>query len=289
MSTSRLHGVLFGHGRMGQLHATKLAERDDVELSIVDPSAGRMDPAPQSPDFAIIATPTHCHAEVALPLLERGVPCLVEKPLSARADEAAALADFPHLSVGHIERFNPALTPLSTCRPRFMQAERIAPPTGRATDVDVIADLMIHDIDLALWFMPGAVTDVRAVGIGLLSGSADIVDARLEIRQSDGSTAVATLTASRISRRAARKLRLVEPGIYWTVDLSAGRVQRVPWGEGALSATEVTVPLGDALQAQHEAFLSAVRGEGEFVCSGREALQAVAIADQIRAAVLAGS
>ncbi len=74
MSTGRLHGVLFGHGRMGQLHAAKLAERDDVELTIVDPSAGRRGPAPRLPDFAIIATPTRCHAEVALPLLERGVP-----------------------------------------------------------------------------------------------------------------------------------------------------------------------------------------------------------------------
>jgi predicted dehydrogenase len=274
---------------MGQLHAAKLAERDDVELTIVDPSAGRRGPAPRLPDFAIIATPTRCHAEVALPLLERGVPCLVEKPLSARAADGAALADFPHLCVGHIERFNPALAPLSGCRPRFVQAERIAPPTGRATDVDVIADLMIHDIDLALSFMPGAVTDVRAVGVGVVSGTADIVNARLEIRQSDGSTAVATLTASRVSRREARTLRLVEPGVYWTVDLSAGRVQRVPWGEGALGATEVTVPQGDALQAQHDAFLSAVRGQGDFVCSGQEALQAVAIADQIRAAVQAGS
>lgn len=285
MSTTRLHGVLFGHGRMGQLHAAKLAMRDDVALTIVDPEAGWLGPAPAGPDFAIVATPTHAHAEVALPLLEQGVPCLVEKPLSTGAREGAALARFPMLSVGHIERFNPALLPLEGCQPRFLQAERIAPFSGRSTDVDVIADLMIHDIDLALSFMPGEVIDVRAVGVGVVTGSADIVNARLEILQADGRVAVATLTASRVSRRAARTLRLVESGVYWTVDLAEERVQRVPWGQGGLGATEVPVPRGDALTAQHQAFLSAVRGEGRFPCSGAEALHALQVADRIRTAV----
>ncbi len=287
MSPSPLRGVLYGHGRMGQLHAAKLVDRSDVDLTIVDPPAGWTGPVPAGLDFAIIATPTESHAAIALPLLEQGVPCLVEKPLAATAREGALLAAYPHLSVGHVERFNPALTPLQSCRPRFLQAERLGPFSGRSTDVDVIADLMIHDIDLALRFMPGTVTDVRAVGVGVVTGTSDIVNARIEIQQADGTTAVATLTASRVSRRPARTLRLVEPGTYWTVDLARGRVQRVPWGEGGLAATEVEVPEGDALAAQHQAFLDAVRGRGQFPCTGAEGLAAVQVADQVRAAVKA--
>ena len=285
MSTASLHGVLYGHGRMGQLHAAKLAERSDIRLTIVDPAAGWAGPAPTGPDFAIIATPTDVHAQVALPLLQQGVPCLIEKPLSSRADTGAMLARFSHLSVGHIERFNPALIPLRGSQPRFIHAERIAPFTGRGTDVDVIADLMIHDIDLVLQFMPGVVQDVRAVGVGVVTGSADIVDARLEILQADGRIGVATLTASRVSRRASRTMRLVEEGVYWTADLATHRVQRVPWGEGGLGATEVPVPDQDALSCQHQAFLSAVRGHSPYPCSGMEALAALEIADRIRTAV----
>jgi len=270
---------------MGQLHASKLADRPDVRLTIIDPPAGKSGPMPAEVDFAIIATPTTAHGEVALPLLQRGVPCLIEKPLCTSAQEGESLAAFPHLSVGHIERFNPALIPLAGCRPRFFQAERIAPFTGRGTDMDVISDLMIHDIDLAMHFIPGKVVDVRAVGVGVVTGSADIVDARLEIEQDDGRIAVASLTASRVSRRAARVLRLVEQGVYWTVDLANHQIQRVPWGEGGLGATEVPVPDGDALTRQHQAFLDAVRGTARFPCSGAEGLAAVDIADRIRAAI----
>lgn len=285
MSTARLHCVLFGHGRMGSLHAAKLQARDDIELSIVDPAAGWTDPPPRAPDFAIIATPTHTHTAIALDLLERSVPCLVEKPLCADVHEARQLAQYPHLSVGHIERFNPAFAAVRGCRPRFLQAERIAPPSGRSTDVDVIADLMIHDIDLALQLMPGKLVDVRATGVGVVSGSADIVEARLEFLQADGQTAVASLTASRVSRRAARTLRLVESGVYWTVDLAKAQVQRIPWGEGDLQATTVDVPQQDALENQLQAFIAAVRGETEYPCSGADGLRALLLAERIRSAV----
>jgi predicted dehydrogenase len=269
---------------MGQLHAAKLADRPDVSLSIVDPKAGWPGPGPAQPDFAIIATPTHSHAEIALPLLRRGVPCLVEKPMVAHAEAAASMAGYPHLSVGHIERFSPALVPLSAAQPRFMSAERLAPFTGRGTDVDVIADLMIHDIDLVLSLMPGEVTDVRAMGVGVVTGSWDIVEARIEVRQADGALAAATLIASRVSRRAARTLRLVEPGVYWTADLATLRVHRVPWGEGEFDATEVPVPEGDALTMEHQAFLASVRGHAPFPCTFDQALAAVAVADRVRAA-----
>ena len=186
MSLQRpLHGVLFGHGRMGRIHAEKLRDREDVCLTVVDPPAGLDAVIPQGPDFAIVATPTHTHAALATPMLEQGIPCLVEKPLCADLQQARALSMYPHLSVGHVERFNPALQPLGNCRPRFIQAERIGPFSNRSTDIDVIHDLMIHDIDLVLRFVPGTITDLRAIGIGVLSGQADIVNARLEIQGTD--------------------------------------------------------------------------------------------------------
>jgi predicted dehydrogenase len=270
---------------MGRIHAQKLRERSDVQLSIVDPAHNMNDPVPDAPDFAIIATPTDGHARLALPLLERGVPCLVEKPLAANAHLARSMASFPHLSVGHVERFNPVFAPLKTCVPRFIQAERIAPFSSRSDDIDVIHDLMIHDIDLVLGFMPGTVTDVRAIGIGVVSGKADIVNARVEIALTDGTLGVAQLTASRVSRRRSRLWRVVEAGMYWTLDLDKAQIQRIPWGEQRLDAEPIEVVKTDAITAEHDAFLAAVRGARPYPCTGPEALAALELADRIRAAL----
>jgi predicted dehydrogenase len=280
-----LQGVLFGHGRMGRIHAEKLRGRAGVSLAVVDPQAGFDNPVPSDLDFAIVATPTHTHEALTTPLLDRGIPCLVEKPLSATLDQARRLSAYPHLSVGHIERFNPALGPLEGCRPRFIQAERIGPFPNRSTDIDVIDDLMIHDIDLVLRFMPGTVTDVRAIGIGVVSGQTDIVNARVEILGPEDMISVALLTASRVSRRRARQWRVVEPGVYWTIDLDAGEIQRVPWGEQQLEASPIPVPDTDPVTAEHDAFLAAVRGDGPFLCTGAEALAALELADRIRRAM----
>jgi len=271
---------------MGRHHARRLGERGDVTLRLVDPSQGH--PAPTRPraDFAIVATPTATHAEVAGPLLAAGIPCLVEKPLALSLPDAEALAAFEALSVGHVERFNPALQVVQGVKPRFIEATRLTPwpkPTragGRGTDADVLADLMLHDLDLALGFLPGEPTDVRAVGAGVLSGSPDIARARLEI-----GGGVADLTASRVSRHAERTLRLVEDGVYWSVDLLAGRATRVRWGEGELDGEEVPVPAGDALTAEHEAFLQAVRGDGPYPVPGAEAVRVLRIIEAVREAL----
>lgn len=266
---------------MGSLHAARLAERHDVRLTVVDPALGHPYLSADTPlDFAIIATPADTHAAVALPLLARGVPCLVEKPLAPDLSEARALAAWPTLSVGHIERFNPALAVLGEARPRFIAAERLAPFSGRGVDVDVIADLMVHDLDLARRFLPGPLRDVRAIGVGVLTGQTDIVNARLEL-----GSGVATLSASRVSREASRHLRLVEDGLYWSIDLRARTVQRVRWGEGVLSAEAVAVPPGDALSRQHDAFLAAVRGQAPYLVPGAEALEVLELAERVRAAM----
>lgn len=285
---ARLEGLLFGHGHMGRHHARRLAERTDVRLRVVDPAQGLPPPDRLRADFAVVATPTASHTEVAGPLLDAGIPTLVEKPLAPDLQQARRLAASDRLSVGHIERWNPAVRAVAHVRPRFVEAQRMAPwpapaaDGGRGTDTDVLADLMLHDLDLALRFLPGALQDTRAVGVGVLSGHPDIAKARLEL-----GGGVADLTASRVSRAPSRTLRLVEDGEYWSLDLLAHRVTRVRWGVGRLDGEPVPVPAGDALVDQHADFLAAVRGGGPMPVPGAEALRVMAVIEAIRAALLA--
>ena len=284
---ARLRGLLFGHGHMGRHHARRLSARADVVLQVVDPAQGLPRPSVLSADFAVVATPTSTHAAVALPLLAAGIPTLVEKPLATTLSDAQALARHPHLSVGHIERWNPAVRAVAHVRPRYVEAQRLAPwpapaqAGGRGTDADVLADLMLHDLDLALRFLPGPVGDVRTVGLGVLSGRPDIAKARLETR-----TGVADLTASRVSRTPVRALRLVDDQQYWSVDLLSHRVTRVRWGEGRLDGEEVPVSPGDALVEELEAFIASVRTGGPMPVPGSEALRVLEAVAAIRAAMV---
>jgi len=271
---------------MGRYHAAKLMSREDVTLvGIVDPDSPhhptvpRLEAVPAGVDFAVVATPTRLHGASALPLLERGVPCLVEKPIGATLAEARALAAHDHVCVNHIERFNPGLRALPEgLRPRYLRLERMAPPTARGTDVDVIHDLMIHDLDLVLHLTGSDAADVRAVGVPVITDGVDIAECWLET--ADG--CVATLTASRVSRKPSRHLRVVaDDGTYWSVDLAARAAARVNWGEGELDAEPMTVGSADALESMIDAFLSAVRGERAYPVSGRDGLRALALAHTV--------
>jgi len=274
-----LSGVLYGHGHMGRLHAQKLHARPDVRLSIVDPAKGLADTTADTPDFAIIATPTRTHAELALPLLRSGVPCLIEKPLAPSLDLAEALAVHDHLSVGHIERFNPVFSGLSRGEIAYVDVERLAPVPGRHADVDVIDDLMIHDLDLLLHWIGGEVTEVRAKGLSVSGEKLDMVNARIEITQPSGRTAVANITASRVSEATVRTWRAFAPGQYWSLDLQRRTGKHTLWGE---PPTTMPIPAIDPLQAEHDAFLNAVRGTRAFPCSGKDGLRALRLADQVR-------
>lgn len=298
----RLLGAVIGVGHMGSHHARKLGDRGDVDLILLDPDKGHPGPLPRRGlDFAVIAAPTAVHADLALPLLDAGVACLVEKPLAATLDQARALAVHPRLSVGHIERFNPAVRAVGDVRPVFVECTRLAPwraprDGARGTDVDVVADLMVHDLDLVRrWLGPGPVTDLRAIGVAVLPGSIqagniDIVDARIEIGPSEGYTGgVGVLRASRVSRDPVRTARLFAPGHYWSLDLLQRQAHRVAW-EGAvgaedLAATPLHVDQADALQAQHDAFLAAVRGQSPFMVPGEEAVAVLELVDAVRALV----
>jgi len=283
MNARPLCGVLIGHGRMGQLHASKLAQRPDVGLSIVDPMQGLNPALPNRIDFAVIATPSSTHRDLALPWLERGVPCLIEKPLSSSLKEAEQLAQFEHVSVGHVERFNPVFSAVSWSNPGFIDIERLAPHSARSMDIDVIDDLMIHDLDLLLSSTPGQIRSVTATGLGVASDKPDIVNARLELDSDTGTLLTVNITASRVSEKAVRSWRVIENGTYWSLDLLHRSVKRVGWADGQLTPQAIAVPEWDPLTRQHTAFLDSVRGQTRFCARGDEAVAALRLGERIRA------
>lgn len=267
--------ALYGLGHMGRHHARHLAGH---EVVVIDPPLGHC-PSLDGVEAAVVAVPTALHAEVALPLLARGLPVLVEKPLAATLAEAEALAAWPNLVVGHVERFNPVLDGLRGTDLRFVQGERLAAwGAGRGTDVDVLLDLMVHDLDLFLHLCGGEVSEVRANGIAVATGRLDLAQARLET--ADGR--VGTFTASRVSRQAARRWRAFAPGRYWSLDLGARAGIELTWDGEALREAPVSVPAEDALRRELDAFFAFARGEARAAVSGADGLRAVALALRIR-------
>lgn len=282
-----LRGAIIGCGHMGRYHTGKLLAREDVDLvGIVDPDTPhhpelpRLDyeSLPGDLDFAVVAAPTRLHRALAEPLLARGIACLVEKPLGATLEEARALAAYDRVCVNHVERFNPALAALPAgLEPRYLRLERMGVPVGRGTDVDVIHDLMIHDLDLVAHLTRSEVVELRAVGVPVLGSGVDIAECWLET----ASGCVATLTASRVSRTPSRRLRVVAADTYWSVDLARREAQRVRWGAGELGAEPVEVPHADALERLIDGFLAGVRGDAPFPVSGSEGLAALELARQV--------
>lgn len=253
-----------------------------------------------------VAVPTPAHAEVGIAALEAGVAVLMEKPLATTLPEADAMLAMAEargvlLQVGHIERFNRALRAAAPFldRPLFIEGERLAPFQPRGTDVPVVLDLMIHDLDLILHLTGGIeACDVRANGASVLSSYLDVASARVEF----ASGAVASVTASRISRERVRRLRVYQSEGYLSLDLATGRGEflrlRHGWLPGAdarLEEVAERIPLegtaADALGLELVSFLHAVRGEREAVVTGREGRAALRLAlqvtDAIRLAALA--
>ena len=279
---------------MGRFHAAKLAALPDAQLvAVVDPDRARAAAVAGEhgcaalADFreilgrakaVVVAVPTDRHHEVALACLEKGIHVLVEKPIAAtlaQAEEliAAARRCGAALQVGHVERYNRAFRALCErmARPVFIDAERLSGYKQRGAEVDVVLDLMIHDLDLALDLARSEVANVSASGFRVLTRDIDIANARIEF--ADG--CVANLSASRVSQAPVRKLRVFQPDLYVSADLQAGRLRYVRQAGGAIEETEERHEGGDALAAQAEAFVGAVlhgrpvQVDGE---SGRRAL-----------------
>ncbi len=239
-------------------------------------------------DALVLAVPTVDHAALGCELLAQGKHLLIEKPLAASLEEAdgliaaAASAGGPRpvLAVGHVEFFNPAVAALLALGtpPRFVEVQRLAAFTPRSLDVDVVLDLMIHDLQILHALDPSPLAEVRATGINVLSPRIDIANVRLEF----GSGCVANLTASRVSADRVRKLRAFLPSCYYSLDYIEQEVKgfRLDERGGARAIVPADLPVerDEPLKRELEAFLAACRGEGARTVSGAEARQALATA-----------
>ena len=303
---SGLRAAVVGVGYLGRFHAEKYAAHPGVELvAVVDIDAERarqlaaqlgVEAATDYRtlvgriDCASVVVPTQHHHAVARDLLESDIDVLVEKPLTGTVEEGKALVELAVrrervLQVGHLERFNPAVVALGgvVTDPRFIECHRLAPFSERGTDVDVVLDLMIHDLDVILSMVPSTVCAVEAVGVPVLSSSVDIANARL--RFANG--CIANLTASRVSLKRERKMRIFQPDAYLTVDYGERRVRicrREPGvdGQAALVLEDREVVEADALESEIDAFVRAVRGRAAPPVSGWDGLRALEVAHVIR-------
>jgi predicted dehydrogenase len=311
---NKLRAAVVGVGYFGSRHVDKWAALDDVELAyVVDrdgdlarKTARRFGAVPATDcaeivgkvDVASVAVPTQHHFDVASGLLGAGIHVLVEKPLTRTLEEAdqlvaAAEARGLELRVGHLERFNPALLAVRDriTAPRFMECHRLAPFKPRGTDVDVVLDLMIHDIDIILSLVPAEVAEVRASGVPVLTGNVDIANARIEF--ADG--CVANVTASRVSAKSMRKLRVFQPDTYVSIDFETREcaVARKLPGEGRDGMPKIDHELkrfaqGDSLEAELRAFVDAVRGRAQPGATGREGRRALDLALVVSHRIRAG-
>ena len=252
----------------------------------------------QEVDAAVVVVPTPAHYAVAKEALGRGVHLLIEKPITTTLDQADELLAIARqkgamLQIGHVERFNQALRAAQPYldSPRFVESERLATFNPRGSDVAVVLDLMIHDIDIVHALVHDRVTDVRAVGVGVLT-AVDMTNAWLQF----GNGAVANIKASRVSRDRSRKLRIFQRNGYFSLDLAAGggefyRLRRdvdlVALAKAAqpiekfVERVKLKAPEGEPLRLEHESFIAAIQGKSPVVVTGEDGRDALAVALRI--------
>lgn len=257
------------------------------------PRLGSLEEAVQAAEAAIVATPTVTHLEVAGRFLQAGRHVLVEKPLAATVGEGEALVSMAAqkdlvLAVGHVEFFNPAVQALlqRAPRPRYLEAQRLSPFSRRSLDVDVVLDLMVHDLQIAQALNPGVhLREIRAVGLPVLSPQEDLANVRLEFANG----CVANLTASRVAADRVRKLRVFAPDAYYSVDYSqqsihAFRLERHQ-DEPQIAPLIVPVEHAEPLAREHLAFAAAVRRRPTPLVTGVDGLAALQAACAIGKAI----
>jgi predicted dehydrogenase len=296
--------AVIGVGHFGREHARIYSNTNGAKLVAVcdiDPSNGAAVAARYSADVVAdfreligrvdavsLAVPTVSHHAIACELLEAGISVLIEKPISHTLVEAdqintAAGRGRAVLQVGHLERFNPAVAAASliVTRPLFFEAHRLSVFTPRSLDIDVVMDLMIHDIDVVLSFVKNDVREVRAAGVPILTPKVDIANARIEFDNG----CVANLTASRVSSERVRKLRFFQPHEYVSIDYSAQEAAVVsvkPSTAGKLTfdSRSLQVERDEPLRLEIDSFLRAVEG-GPIRVTGADGRRALALAVEI--------
>lgn len=303
--TRPLRLAVIGVGHLGQHHARLIAASPDVELvGVVDLRPDRAaeiagkygtavladvaDVLSKNVDAVVIAAPTAVHVDLAIPLVEAGVAVLVEKPMAASLSDADRLIEAAErrgsiVAVGHTERFNPAVSaaiPLVSS-PRFVEVHRLGTFPERSLDIDVVFDLMIHDLDLLLAVVESDVASVEAVGVRVLTPRVDIANARLRF----ASGCIANITASRISRERVRKVRFFQPDSYVSIDYAAQEVDVYRLvaknGRPAIEGGALTIAREEPLARQLADFIDAVRSRRPPTVTGRDGRDALALATKI--------
>jgi predicted dehydrogenase len=301
----RVRVAAIGVGHLGRHHARILSSLEGAELvAVVDTNAERAAAAAASTgapavadfrqimdrvDAVSIAVPTDLHRDIALPFLEQGTAVLVEKPMArslAEADElvAAARASGATLAVGQTERYNPAVAavlPLVTS-PRFIEVHRLGAFPDRSLDIDVVFDLMIHDLDIILALVKSEVEAIEAVGVPVLTSKYDIANARLRF----ASGCIANVTASRISKERVRKSRFFQPDAYLSIDYAAQEVEgwrlvRRDGGRPEIQGGPLPVTRDEPLRRELADFVNAVRTKGTPVVDGDAGRRALELATRV--------
>ena len=307
--TPRLRLAVIGVGHLGRHHARIAAALDGVEFvaavdlkedrasaAVAGTSARALTNAAElsgSVDAVVVAVPTAEHLDVARPFLERGVHVLVEKPMASTLADADALIDLAArggatLAVGHTERFNPAvqaaLPILKT--PRFIEVHRLSGFPERSLDIDVVFDVMIHDLDLLLAVERTEVVSVDAIGVPVLTPKVDIANVRLKF----ASGCIANVTASRISKDQVRKVRFFQPDMYVSVDYAAQelevwRLSPQPGGRPAIEGGQVKVERDEPLRRELADFVDAIRQKRAPIVTGADGRRALALATRVNEAM----
>jgi predicted dehydrogenase len=294
---SKIRTAVVGAGSFGRHHLRILSQSPGAELAgVVDSDAQRASAAaaqygcPVYPsladlagkvDAAVVAVPTAAHADVGCALLESGIHVLVEKPIAADVASAQRLVDTAArtgriLQVGHLERLNPAITALKKLMtlPLFFEIHRLSLFSPRSLDVDVVLDLMIHDLDIVLDLVGALPEEIRAAGISILSDKVDIANVRLAFPGG----CIANLTASRVSTERVRKLRLFQPHQYISLDYQKQEaVAFTVSGSQQIGFQPLSVPKDEPLRLEIESFLEAVQNRSRPPVPGEDGLRALNI------------
>lgn len=298
--------AVVGVGHLGKFHAQKHKMIDDVELvGVCDLNREQVDKIARElgvqafydaneligkVDAVTVAASTPAHFKLVELFLRNKIHVLVEKPIAANSAEAEILCELAEkndvkFQVGHVERFNPALQAARSKvgKPLFMEVHRLAPFKVRSTEVDVVLDLMIHDLDVILSMVGSEPISVSAVGTPVLTKVIDIANARIEFKNG----AVANVTASRVSQKTERKFRLFQSDQYLSVDFQTGEVNLFTktgeWSEGNIPIEHESFNMekGDALLEETKEFITAIRENKPVAVSGRDGLKALRLAEKI--------
>ncbi len=303
-----IRAAVVGAGRLGSLHAAKYAAIAGVKLThIVDVDAdraaqlaARFDAIAGTDhraldgkvDVVTVASPGVTHFEIASHLIRAGCDVLLEKPMAATVADARALTALAEgsdriVQIGHLERFNPVVNHLRSIlsKPRFVECHRLAPFTERGTDVDVVLDLMVHDLDVLMSLTGADATSVEALGVAVLTDQIDVANAR--IRFSNGM--IANLNVSRVAPRRERKIRFFQPDAYISVDYEARRIQlyrKSPAPPGSnfpiISADQIDLGEADPLADEVASFIASVRARSTPAVTARDGLKVIELIEKIR-------